>query len=107
MYKIGLCQGRHRIECVEDYIFPQEVNPLDPDGLRESALRKLKEVYGASKGNLWGRELHIYVTGLSVALVAALDAALSLALSVTVWHYDRESGEYYPQKLSVNTDLLA
>ena len=105
--KLGLCKGRHEIPNVEDYVFEETLNPLQVNELREAAFKKLQEVFGVKEGNLWGQELHIYVTGLSVALVAAIDAALSMALSVTLWHFDRESGEYYPQKLSVNTDLLA
>ena len=89
--KIGLCKGRHEIEEVKEYIFPQEVNPLDVKGLEETAL----EIVSKIEAN----ELHIYVTGLTVALIASLNACKKLNKKVVLYHFDRTFGEYYPQEV--------
>lgn len=41
----------------------------------------------------------LYVTGLTVALVAVLNACHKLGIVVTLYHYDREEGNYYPQQV--------
>ena len=89
--KIGLCKGRHEIGEVQNYIFPQEVNPLDVKGLEETALEIVSEVEA--------NELHIYVTGLTVALIASLNTCKKLNKKVVLYHFDRTSGEYYPQEV--------
>ena len=89
--KIGLCKGRHEIREVQDYIFPQEVNPLDVKGLEETALKTVSKIEA--------NELHIYVTGLTVALIASLNACKKLSKQVVLYHFDRTSGEYYPQEV--------
>ena len=89
--KIGLCKGRHEIEEVKEYIFPQEVNPLDVKGLEETALEIVSKIEAD--------ELHIYVTGLTVALIASLNACKKLNRKVVLYHFDRTSGEYYPQEV--------
>lgn len=89
--KIGLCKGRHKIREVQNYIFPQEVNPLDVKGLEETALEIVSKIEAD--------ELHIYVTGLTVALIASLNACKKLNKKVVLYHFDRTSGEYYPQEV--------
>lgn len=91
MAKAGLCKGRHDIPGVTHYIFPQEVNPLDVDGLQVHANAWLEKNYPKDE------HLELYVTGLTVALIAALNAAHNFLLEVTLYHYDRETGKYYPQ----------
>lgn len=44
-----------------------------------------------------GLQISIYVTGLTVALIAVLNVCRREKLCVTLWHYDRETGGYYPQ----------
>lgn len=89
--KIGLCKGRHEIKEVQEYIYPQEVNPLDVKGLEETALEIVSKIEAD--------ELHIYVTGLTVALIASLNACKKLNKKVVLYHFDRTSGEYYPQEV--------
>ena len=88
---LGLCKGRHEIAGVTEYVFPQEVDPLDVDGLLAQAS---SAIHGADFVNL-------YVTGLTVALVAVINACAIQQIPLTLWHYDRESGEYYPQSVEV------
>lgn len=88
---IGLCKGRHEIAGVSEYVFPTEVDPLDVDGLLAQAASAVR---GADFVNL-------YVTGLTVALVAVINACALQQVPLTLWHFDRESGEYYPQSVKV------
>lgn len=89
--KLGLCKGRHEIDGVDNYVFPTEVDPLDVDGL-------LAQASSAVRGADF---VDLYVTGLTVALVAVINACGLQEIPLTLWHYDRESGEYYPQSVEV------
>lgn len=91
---LGLCQGRHSIPRVQNYIFTQEVKPLDIDGLTRQAVITL---YNLKKQGI--TTINLYVTGLTVALVAVINAAITHGITLILWHYDRESGNYYPQEL--------
>lgn len=88
---LGLCQGRHSIPQVTEYIFTQEVNPLDVDGLTRQAVVSLLPFAG--------KQINLYVTGLTVALVAVINTAITHGITLILWHFDRESGNYYPQEL--------
>lgn len=90
--RMSLCEGRHNIPQAEDgSIFGKDLNPLDVSGMEVKAKIKL------AKAN--PQHLDLYVTGLTVALIAVLNAARSLGIGVTLYHYDRESGDYYPQEV--------
>ena len=97
-YSVGLCEGRHDIGGVTDgYIFGREVPSnmvTDPDKLEQAAVDRLTEI-GVRKGD----DLRLYATGLTVALIATLNAAGDIGAHVEVWHYDRESGIYYGQEV--------
>ena len=90
--KLGLCKGRHNIEGVTEYVFPQEVNPLDLNKLAEMVHEALADC----------TKLDLYVTGLTVALVEVINYATKNNIALTLWHYNRDTGEYYSQ--SVATD---
>lgn len=87
---MALCQGRHEIpEAADGSIFDNELDPLAVDELEEDARCKLE--------GLEIKSLNLYVTGLTVALIACLNACRSLGIAVTLYHFDRASGTYYPQ----------
>mgnify|MGYP000961133140 CR=1 FL=1 len=64
-------------------------------------------ICGANGNHGWGDyysivdpcKLRLYVTGLSVALVAALNACQELGIDVELLHFDRASGDYYSQEV--------
>lgn len=88
MKKMELCRGRHEIpEAVDGAIFSQQLNPLDIDGMERTAAAAVAGLDA----------LTLYVTGLSVALVAVINACRAHGVKLTLMHYDRESGSYYPQ----------
>lgn len=89
---MALCEGRHSIpQAVDGAIFGNTINPLDTQGLQAEAESKLKA--------LDIKSLDLYVTGLTVALVAVLNTCRQLGIVVTLYHYDRESDNYYPQQV--------
>lgn len=111
---VGLCPGRHALP-VEDYIFPESVDPTDLDGLNRlaSAWVEAHCVPGQRVGTglnqadwhtdvlVWGSdvELVLYVTGLTAATTAVVRACALNGISLTLMHYDRDSGEYLPQQM--------
>lgn len=91
---MALCEGRHSIpQAVDGSIFDTVINPLDVVRLQSEAYNKIKAL------NI--KSLDLYVTGLTVALVSVLNACRQLGIVVTLYHYDRESGNYYPQKVVI------
>lgn len=88
---VGLCEGRHPIPGIIGYVYPMEVNPLDVQGLYDKAL----DFVSAHKDE----HINLYVTGLTVALVSIIKACMELHVSLTLYHYDRESNGYYPQEV--------
>ncbi len=89
MKKLGLCVGRHEIAGVNEYIYPNELNPLDLNGMEMRAKEKLAGV----------KTLKLYVTGLTVALVAVINVCRELNIKLTLMHYNRDNGEYYSQEV--------
>lgn len=119
---VGTCEGRHEMP-VSEFIFSQEVNPLAVESLELTATERLEVMAkeaGAEKGilnvpasyavysypedvdvceSVYDAEIRIYATGLTVAVIAAIKAAVRLFKKVVVLHFNRESGEYYEQKV--------
>ena len=89
---LALCEARHEMpDCVQGAIFKNTIDPLDVAGLELKATVKLYQFEV--------KELHLYVTGLTVALIAVLNAAKKCNIPVTLYHYNRNNNEYYPQKV--------
>lgn len=84
---MGLCQGRHEIPGVIDYVYPNELNPLDLKGMSNIAKSKLHNL----------EVLDLYVTGLTVALVEVINVCYLYNIYLTLYHFDRNTGTYYPQ----------
>lgn len=94
----GLCEGRHQIPAVEKYIFPAEVDPLDISGLEKT----VEEVLKPRPFGCWPEDpVYLYVTGLTVALVAVINVCYRYGIELCLWHYNRDTGEYYPQRLDM------
>lgn len=113
---LGLVAGRHELP-VEQYIFTSIVDPTRVDELEGEAYNVLKPLFASTevvthdcpcsyadytdvlfKANK--TSLVIYVTGLSVALVAVLNAARALGINdVVLMHFNTASQEYFEQKV--------
>lgn len=89
--KVALCKGRHRFprDC-KGYIFPNRVDPCDLYELdKEVADRFHKVPY----------RLDVYVTGLTMALVAVMNYCYKNNIWLTLWHYNSDTGKYFPQSV--------
>ena len=83
-----LCEGRHKMpEEVEGVIFANSINPLDVNEMEKIASDKLEGI----------QFLKLYVTGLSVALVAVVNVCHQKNIKLVLMHFDRETEDYYPQ----------
>ena len=95
IYKIGLCEGRHP-PSVNEYVFRSVItDPTNVNGLEEVAEEFFRNLIPDCL-------LELYVTGLSVALIAAINAA-SIYINVrniVLMHYDSKTNTYYPQFLN-------
>ena len=117
---LSLCEGRHEIpQAVDGSIFPAEIQNVADTAVLESrafsgiwraAYCRYKSgesgyLYNPDGADLYelalcpGLRINLYVTGLTVALVAALNACRAERLTVTLWHFNRDTGEYYPQEV--------
>ena len=75
-----MCEGRHVIPQVTEYLFGTVINPLDLEGLESTAAEKLQNV----------DSLDLYVTGLTVATVCVINVCANLGIALTLYHYDRD-----------------
>ena len=95
IYKVGLCEGRHPLP-VNEYVFGSIIeDPTDVNGLEEVA----EEFFRNLIPNCL---IELYVTGLSVALIAAINAASKYinVRNIVLMHYDSKTNTYYPQFLN-------
>ena len=110
---VGLCASRHPMP-VTEFIFPEVVNPTDFDGMEKTVedfilhhvgltvteRQALDQRYGEDVPCWTGkRSLIVYVTGLTAAVLAVVKVCALNGVSLTLMHYDRESGEYLPQQI--------
>lgn len=108
---VGLCAGRHDIP-VEKYIFSDVQNVLDFTALNATAEAFVKEncdvriTVGVGVSQIdytdvecyKGNELHVVVTGLTQCTTAVMWACACYGVPLTLWHYNRDNGEYVPQR---------
>ena len=95
IYKIGLCEGIHPLP-VNEYVFGSVIeDPTNVDGLEEVA----EEFFRNLIPNCL---LELYVPGLSVELMAAINAASKYIniRNIVLMHYDSKTNTYYPQFLN-------
>lgn len=85
-----LCKGRHEIpNAVDGAVFPNTLDPLDVQGMGLMAEESIGEI----------DELDLYVTGLSVALTSVINCCRRKGVKLTLYHYNKETGDYYPQSV--------
>lgn len=94
--RIALCEGRHEIPQAEHgYLFAdgEIADVTDVKKLETLAVEKIDRLRPVGKK----QTIDLYVTGLSVALVAAINACAALDVPLCLWHYNRDTGDYFPQ----------
>jgi len=112
--KIGLCKGRHDIidagETVQEFIFDESIDsPHDFENLYHRAHQRLEKIL-SDKSMVEMAEFHLFVTGLTSALVSTLQAYRDypFAPQLILRHFDRDTSTYSHQpwevKLSCESD---
>lgn len=104
-FNIAVCEGRHDIpEATNGSIFPSTI-PEDaltnPDRLEHRVivwflthLLNTPELKQAKSDSI---QINLYVTGLTVATLAIVSVCHMYGFKLTCWHYNKETGSYYPQ----------
>lgn len=110
---VGLCAARHAMP-VTDFIYSETVDPTDFSGMEKVAeefilshvgltvteRQALDQRYGEDVPCWTGkRSLIVYVTGLTACTAAVIKACALNGVSLTLMHYNRETGEYLPQQI--------
>lgn len=91
---LGLCKGRHEMP-VSSFIFDGAIeDPTDLKWLAATVSNSLSDT----------TELDLYVTGLTVALVAVINYCCKYGIELTLYHFDTKSGSYFPQKVETRVD---
>ena len=92
---LGLCEGRHEMPGVDEYVFP---SCLEVD-FSIKGIMNLNAMAYNRMAEYTGRQVGLYVTGFSCALAAVIAACIRLEIPLTLWHYNRDNGEYVPQEV--------
>ena len=90
---IGLCEGRHEIPEVKEYIFPKgfftdENDMFDYDRMGLQILKVLKMQAGT---------VRLYVTGFTLALVSVINFCCANLIPLVLMHFDKSSNSYKEQ----------
>ncbi len=115
--RIGLCKGRHDIidaeETVQEFIFNESIeSPHDFDYLYRQAHQRLEKIL-SDESMVGVAEIHLFVTGLTSALVSTLQAYRDypFAPQLILRHFDRDTATYshqpWERKLSDESDCGA
>lgn len=111
--KLGLISGRHEMPAdIEGFVYETVQDPTDVKALTDFASERLIKLFPDVEVGLTylpnqadytdivickRGHLDLYVTGLTVALVAVLNACRCLGIQVTLYHYNRDTGTYFSQ----------
>lgn len=88
---LSLCESRHEMpKCVQGSIFPRIVDgPADIEGLKRRISIMIRDV----------DILHLFVTGLTVAVTEVVNYCNENEIKLVLWHYNPETGDYYQQDM--------
>lgn len=101
--RVALCAGRHEIPVAHGAIFETIEDVTNTGRMEVHAMRYIRKA--ATEAARVGKYLHleVYVTGLTPALVAVINAAMYYhkrhGVALTLWHYNRDEGEYFRQEV--------
>lgn len=94
--QLMVVKGRHRIinnekQEITDFVFDEIVDVRNIDEMQAIADSKIASISS--------NRVHLYITGLTVAVITVINAVIKYNKEIVFWHYDRETETYYPQKL--------
>ena len=94
--RVAVCKGRHEIpQATDGSIFEQTITEMNPFSLLLEASKRLFSDFALRSGD----RVDLYVTGLTMATLAIVNACLSTGIRIVCYHYDRETGKYIPQPI--------
>lgn len=90
---VALCESRHEIpEAVNGAIFPEVIdNPMDFGALRIMAENALNPLF-----TLGVKNVNVYVTGLTPALLTVVNLCRERGIKCITFHYNKTNGQYFP-----------
>lgn len=106
-----------------EYVFEKPLDPTDFAAMREQAHLFVRERvgyricrdYAPNQRGVWGDaetlgrfglgRLVLYVTGLSAALAAVIEACVCYGVPLTLMHYDRSADVYVAQELCTGGEM--
>ena len=109
--KVGLIRGRHEMP-VNNYIFDEINDVLNFDNMNKQIVNFINNninvysVYGCGINQIGYEDVEVltsdtklivYVTGLTSVTAELIKVCALKGISLTLMHYDRESGDYLPQ----------
>lgn len=96
---LGLIRGRHEMP-VDGYLFSYIPDVFDFEGMYEKVVQFLQDCYQANYENGAASILvNLYVTGLTAATAAVIKACSDEAVSLNLYHYDRDADTYQCQPI--------
>ena len=100
--KIGLCEGRHEIPEVTEYIFPKDF--FNESNTMFDFDRMTKRIHEVLKYKVLEEEssVTLYVTGFTPALVEVINYCERNLIELKLMHFNRETSEYVPQETFTN-----
>lgn len=93
-----LINNRHETEDGTSYVFDSIEDVTDVASIQAQADAWVHDYMFMTKDY----HLNLYVPGLSVALVAVINACLKNKYSITLYHYNQETGEYFSQAVDID-----
>lgn len=108
---VGLCAGRHELP-VSTYIFGHiddvlnfsTMNAIAEKYILENCHPRITSGQGVNQADYTDVEclisddpLNVVVTGLTACTIAVMWACALYGVTLTLWHFDRDSGKYMPQ----------
>ena len=93
--RVGVCKGRHEMPC-NLFVFDNTIaDPTNVKEIEEEAVNFFKANFSDKPCNT----IEIYVTGLTVAVIAAIKVATKYFCNVIAMHYDMKKDCYYMQSI--------
>ena len=108
----GLFPGRHDFPGVDGYVFPESIDPMDFETMSRIVSGFLSQEAGIHQAYsipVNGMEdalcftsevrINVYVSGLTPATAALIQGCALNGVPLTLWHFNRATGEYVPQDI--------
>ena len=95
---VGTVSGRHKLP-VQEYVINEEIEDVtDVDSIQ----KKVDKYFEENIANVDDKvELILYVTGLTLVVLAIVNACKKYGCNLVCMHYDRENDCYIGQKILI------